>query len=451
MNNYEEALKFIFEQIPTKANLKFPAELGLRRMERLLDELGRPEMGYKAIHIAATSGKGSITTLATSILLEHGYKVGSTISPHLIDIRERTQINNNSCSKLEFLAATAEVRQAHARVSKTPFGSPTYSEVMIAIALVVFRNAEVDYAVIETCLGGLFDTTNAIACEKVSVLGKIGLDHTHILGDSLEKIAAQKAGIIRRAGEVVALSQTAQINEVFSQQSNKYNANLIWIGNDIVKGIRNESGAYTYNFYLPGLHIDNIKLKIIGLHQVYNSALAIAAVYRLIKNIDINSIKRALSTASIKGRFEEVNLGSAKIVIDAAHNPQKMEAFLQALLERYGSQSKYIFLVSFKESKDYSSMLRKILAVSGDIIFTDLSDVFQDGQIRSIEFAKIQDVYAKNMEYTADIENAFKLGLQKAILNNKILVITGSMYLLGDVYSIIDKLKIIDQHESNAN
>ncbi len=441
MNNYEEALKFIFKQIPSTKNTKFPGQLGLERMETLLDELGRPEMRYKAIHVAATSGKGSTTTLATSILMAHGYKVGSTVSPHLRDIRERTQINNTPCSKPEFLAATAEVEKAHAIVSKTSLGSPTYSEVMIAIALVVFRNAKVDFAVIETCLGGLYDTTNAIACDKVSVLGKIGLDHTHILGDTPEKIAAQKAGIIRRPGPVVALSQTPGVNNVFSRQANSRNAKLTWIDNTIVKNIENESGSYTYDLELPGLQIDHIKLKSIGLHQVYNSALAIVAVQKLINNIDVIITKRTLANTSIKGRFEEISVGKSRVVIDAAHNPQKMAAFIKSLSDRYGSHRKYSFLVSFKESKDYGAMLEEIFQISNDVTFTDLADVFQDGHLRSIQYSKVPEVYAQKMEYIADIEKAFTHTLQKAQLNDKILVITGSMYLLGDVYSVIDKLK----------
>jgi len=447
VNNYEQALKFIFAQIPAGDNVKFPGERGLARMEALLDELGRPEMGYKAIHIAATSGKGSTTTLATSILMAHGYKVGSTVSPHLKDIRERTQLDNTPCSKSEFVAATAEVEKSHEMVSKTSLGSPTYSEIMIAIALVVFRNAKVDFAVVETCLGGLYDTTNAMACEKVSVLGKIGLDHTHILGDTLEKIASQKAGIIRRPGPVVALSQTSGVNKVFSRQANSQNAELTWIDNNVVKNIKNEWGSYVYDLDLPGLKIDSIKLKSIGLHQVYNSALAVVAVQKLINNIDINVTKKALANTSIKGRFEEISLGQARIVIDAAHNPQKMAAFVQALSDRYGAHSKYTFLVSFKESKDYGSMLEKIFQISDDVTFTDLADVFQDGHLRSIKFSKVPEVYVQKMKYIANIEEAFTYALQKAQLNNKILVITGSMYLLGDVYSVIDKLKSIEQHE----
>lgn len=451
MNNYEQALKFIFEQIPSSKDTKFPGKLGLQRMEALLYDLGRPEMGYKAIHIAATSGKGSTTTLATSILLAHGYKVGSTISPHLRDIRERTQINNTPCSKSEFLAATVEVEKAHVKVSKTSLGSPTYSEVMIAIALVVFRNAKVDFAVIETCLGGLYDTTNAIACEKVSVLGKIGLDHTHILGDTLEQIASQKAGIIRRPGQVVALSQTPEVNEVFAEQAAKYKADITWIDGDAVKNIKSESGSHKYDITIAGLQIDDIKLKAIGLHQVYNSALAVVAVQKLINNIDASATKKALANTTIKGRFEEIVIGQTRVVIDAAHNPQKMAAFRQALSDRYGAHSNYAFLVSFKESKDYAAMLEEVFQISLDVTFTDLGDNFQDGHIRSVPFTKISEAYAKKMKYIAGIEEAFTSTLKKARLEDKILVITGSMYLLGDVYSVIDKLKILEQHESNAN
>ena len=230
LKNFKEAEKYLYSTIPSSYTKKFPGSVGLSRTKKLLESLGNPQEKVNVIHIAGTSGKGSTATMISFILKEKGYKVGLTLSPHVVDIRERVQINNKFLTKEKFTSYLNEIVPFIKKINKQKKGEITYFEVLQVMAYYIFNKEKVDYAVIETGMGGTYDATNTVSnTDKICVITRIGLDHTNILGTNLTDIAKQKAGIIQKGNEVFALKQTKNINNVFRKRAKKVGAKLILV------------------------------------------------------------------------------------------------------------------------------------------------------------------------------------------------------------------------------
>lgn len=230
INSFKEAIDFFKSTIPVTAVKKFPGAKGLERQERLLELLGNPQDKIKVIHIAGTTGKTSTVKIINDLLIGQGFKVGLTVSPHLIDIRERIQINNELISEEDFVKNLNAIMPAIKEVAKSKLEMPTYFEVMVALFYYSFGKAKVDYAVIETGMGGTNDGTNTIHSEnKIAVITPIGLDHTKILGKTISEIAQKKAGIINKFNPVFSAPQNINavkvLNERAKQKSTKINKN----------------------------------------------------------------------------------------------------------------------------------------------------------------------------------------------------------------------------------
>ncbi len=197
--NYSQILSYLYGFIPDRYSLKFSGQAGIERTKYLLQLLDNPQEKIKVIHIAGTSGKGSTAYLISKLLQHHGFKVGLQVSPHLIDIRERFQINNQLIPEELFVRTFQEIKPTIEKAKNSHWGKLTFFEILVSFAFYFFWKNKVDYAVMETGLGGLYDGTNVVENKnKLVVLTKIGLDHQWILGSTYEKIASQKAGIIKK-------------------------------------------------------------------------------------------------------------------------------------------------------------------------------------------------------------------------------------------------------------
>jgi dihydrofolate synthase / folylpolyglutamate synthase len=193
IETFEDAKQFLFERLVDGEKKLFGREQGIKRTEAWLTELGNPEERYPSIHIAGTSGKGSTSYMVSSLLLAAGASTGTITSPHVYDVRERMLLNRNYLSEEDFTQRTRSIVESIARMEKSAFGRPTYFEVLVGMAHQCFAEHKIDYGVIETGIGGRFDSTNTIQREdKLAVITRLGLDHTEILGETLEKIAWQK-------------------------------------------------------------------------------------------------------------------------------------------------------------------------------------------------------------------------------------------------------------------
>ena len=224
---FDQAQDYLFAHIPKSTGRKFPGEAGLERMRTLAEVLGNPQEKYQVIHIAGTSGKGSTAAMISTMLTSHGFKIGLQVSPHLLDIRERVQINNELLSKEKFVTYLNEIAPHVEKVSRGDCGQVTYFEILVALAYYAFWKEEVVYAVMETGMGGLYDGTNIIQNpEKLAVITRIGHDHTSILGKTLPEITQQKAGIIHQGNMVITVDQPESMLNVIKKAVEKQHSLL---------------------------------------------------------------------------------------------------------------------------------------------------------------------------------------------------------------------------------
>jgi len=234
--NYNEAINYI------KNTAKFGSKLGLDRTEKILEFLGNPHKKIKTIHIAGTNGKGSTTAMLTKILVEAGYNVGSYISPFIEEFEERIQINNNNIPKEDLAQIITEVSQAVTKVVALGYCNPTEFEIITCAGFLYYYKRKVDYVVVEVGLGGRLDSTNVIK-PLLSIITSISLDHVAILGDTLEKIAYEKAGIIKEKTPVILFPQSIEVEGVIGEVAKNKNAQLIKIPRSVESSTSTKSNS----------------------------------------------------------------------------------------------------------------------------------------------------------------------------------------------------------------
>lgn len=439
----QQSHDFLSQFIPQGVKQVFAEDLGLKRAKQLLVFLDNPQNKLKVIHVAGTSGKGSTVQIISSLLIAQGFHVGLCVSPHLIDLRERFQINNTLISEKEFATYLTDIIPAIEKMKHTPFKKPTFFEITMALAFYIFWKKKVDYAVVETGLGGLFDGTNVVERkDKVAVITKIGHDHTHILGKTLPKIAYQKAGIIQPGNICIVIEQKPRVEVVFQKIAKEKNASLRFVRT--TKEIRHiQQGDHTisFDFISQNLSWKGITLGLDGFYQAENAGLALAVLSYLSQRdtfpIREENARRALKHIVIPGRFQTFRKNGVEIIIDGAHNPQKMEAFINSLQQKYQNK-KLHFLIAFKQAKDYKKMLKIILPVAKSIVLTDFSHAKQGFHIASVSPQEI----AKQLEMwqfsNHQISSKPVSVLREYSSSDTPLVVTGSLYLVGDVLSYLN-------------
>jgi len=444
IQNLQQAKEFFYHYIPTSIKNKFAGEFGLERTKYLLKILDNPQEKIKVIHIAGTTGKGSTAYITSAILHHLGFKVGLQASPHIIDFRERFQINNQLISEGKLVFYLNEFIPYVKKVKNTRYASVTYFEVMIAFMYYIFFKEKVDYAVIETGMGGMWDGTNIVASpNKFSLITKIGFDHTKILGNTLSKITQQKAGIIQEKNTVIALWQKPVVNKVISQTAKNKKALLIFVKKNFAANIKvNISGTF-FDFSFANFVLKNIRLNLLGFHQVENASIALTACAILAKrdNFVFNqkSILKALDRVYCPGRMEVLKIKNKTLIVDGAHNPQKMSGFTKSLKKLYPNKE-FIFLIAFKKDKDIRNILPYLIPLSKKFIITDFTTKDQDIRQISEDPQKIKKQLIasgfKKNQIIADNRLALKEFLS---LPDEFSVITGSLYLLSSVLRQINR------------
>jgi dihydrofolate synthase/folylpolyglutamate synthase len=419
IHNFTQAEKFLALHIPKTSQQKFSGELGLKRTKCFLHLLGDPQEKLKIIHVAGTSGKGSTCYLISTLLASQGFKVGLHQSPHLTDVTERFQINNQIILKEEFVFYLNKIIPITKIVEKSFHSFPTYFEILIGLAYLIFYEKKVDYAVIETGLGGQYDATNVVLRpDKLVILTKIGLDHTNILGKTIEEIALQKAMIINNHSQAISIDQEQSVKKIFEKIAQEKKAKLQFIR------------PLSFNF----------SLNLIGDYQKENASLALTAVNVLSKRdgfkLNKEKIKKIFETAKFHGRFDIKNITNKIVIFDGAHNPQKMQAFINALTQKYPNK-KFNFLLAFKKGKDYKNMLKIIILWADSIIltsfFTDSQDMINLSEKPSIIGQQLKKIGFNNFTVVLSNKKAWK----KLLNQTGPIVVTGSLYLIGEIYRLI--------------
>lgn len=435
--------RYLESLIPETSKRKFPGDFGLKRAAYLLNLAGNPQESIKVIHIAGTSGKGSTSYLISHLLQSHGFNVGLSISPYIIDLRERFQINNTFITEKKLCTYLHELIPFIEKTGQSQFGMPTYFEVVTALAFSIFSKSKVDYAVMETGMGGLYDATNTVHNEnKIAVITKIGFDHMHILGNTLSKIAYQKAKIIHRNNLTISIEQKPQVQKVLDRVAEEEKTKVIYIRKGVnMQNVFLNKKSVRFDYTYKQLEIADLEVHIPALYQTENTSLALAVLQEIsIRDhfqIKEEKVRKLLKQVTIPGRLEIRTLKNKTLIIDGAHNPQKMQAFITSLKKLYPGK-KFNFLLAFKKNKDYQHMLNYIFPLANHITLTSFKIKEQDLPHSATEPSIIKAYLNKKSYYSIDTtENPITAFQNEQKRKEEILVVTGSLYLISRVYNLI--------------
>jgi len=389
----------------------------LNAMQFFMDKLGNPDKTLKIVHVAGTNGKGSICEMLNKILMLSNYKVGKFISPHLIVSNESICINNIQITDKEFLEYKDTFETLSQEFLETKGRQVTRFEILTSLAILYFAKNNCDIAILEVGLGGMYDCTN-IVNSLISVFGSIGFDHTAILGNTLEEIATQKAGIIKENSNTVIFEQPAL--SIIEKTCKEKNSKLEVLTSDDISNY-----SFDNNFqYFDFRDYKNICINLKGKKQVENSLIVIKCIEILNNNgfnISKENIYAGLKNIVHPARFEELK-NTPKIIFDGAHNENAIKNFVQTVNALYPSKAK-TFLVSIITTKDYKTVLNILLNN-----FENAKFIFSDGTNDSKFFkAKILYDYAKELNTKNELfMESFANGIKK--LNSEVNFIVGSFY-----------------------
>ena len=393
---------------------------GLDRIRRLLGRLGNPQEKLKFVHIAGSNGKGSTAAMLASVLSAAGLKTGLYTSPHLWRFNERFQVDGAPISGEDLAEITAQVLEA--AEDETEF------ELMTAIGMVYFLKAECDIVVLETGLGGRLDSTNVIPAPEVAVITHIGLEHTEILGDTLDKIAREKAGIIKQGCDVVLCEQGYDLYCLFEEICKLRCSSLALTVNPEVLSSGLEGQTFTYRG--EGLY----HIALLGEHQLQNAAVVLEAVRVLRRRgweIPETAVVRGLEQARWPGRLELARRGP-DVILDGGHNPQCMEALARALGELYPGK-KLIFLTGVLADKDWSTMMGELLPLAKEF-YTITPD-----SPRAMPAAELA-AYLEGQGAKATPCGSVREGLELALVflpPEDVVCVTGSLYMIGEARHLL--------------
>jgi dihydrofolate synthase / folylpolyglutamate synthase len=367
-----EALSDYLHDRPSFRATGRPAR-GPDQARRLLRTLGDPQDSFPAVHVAGTAGKGSVTTFVAALLTAHGFAVGAFLSPHAHTILERFQLRGVPVAADVAMRHLADVAAAVCEIERRDGGRPTFFEVATALAYRIFEGENVDYAVIETGLGGLLDATNTITRrDKVAVLTTIGLDHTEVLGSTLAEIAAQKAGILPREGRAFAArDRSARVVDVIAAEARRRRCELQLV-NTAEYSRAASVGPDGTVLRMPGGPA--LPLGLHGRHHAGNAALVLRVVEALAERdqweIDLDAVRAGLGRARLPGRFERRVWKGRPVVLDSAHNPIKIAAVVAALRDVHPGR-RLPWVLALRQDKDLGGVLDAIAPVASVVVATE--------------------------------------------------------------------------------
>lgn len=432
--NYDEAMNYI------KNTAKFGSNLGLSRTEKILELLGNPHKKLKCIHIAGTNGKGSTTVMITSILLEAGYNVGMYTSPYLQEFEERIQINGKNIDKSDLSSIITRVAEVVDEVVKLGFDHPTEFEIITCAMFLYFCEKKVDYAVVEVGLGGRLDSTNVIE-PVISVIASISYDHMHILGNTLREIALEKAGIIKSGVPVVLYPQEDEVTEVIESVCHKSESALIKVPEDSVEFTGVSTDTFNDGKTVQCLKISagsrkySLQLSLLGKHQLLNSACVLYTIEELRKrglSIKDEHIVEALRKVCWPGRLEVLRRNPL-VVIDGAHNIDGITKLAESV-DVYFKYDNIVLVLGILADKQVEDMIKVIVPKASRVI--TVTPHSERAEL-SKELALVVRKYNENVESFDDYEAAYNKALEYCDCNS-LLLISGSLYMIGDMRTIIN-------------
>jgi len=440
---YNKALDYLYSFVDY--SLKHSSELAkaefnLDRMFALMDELGNPQNTYPIIHVAGTKGKGSVSALCASALGAGGYKIGLYTSPHLLDYCERIQVNGEPISHELMVELVEEIKPA---VAKVPF--LTTFEITTALGFLAFARKGCNAAVIEVGLGGRLDATN-IVTPKVSVITSLSYDHTAVLGDTLAKIAGEKAGIIKDGVPVVSSPQQPEALEVLERVVGEKGCEFTLIGKDInFEKIKSSLDGQSIRILDNLRHLTlrqaqgnalNLQLPLLGDHQIENSAVAYAALKASEIKLSDESIQKGFSKVKWRARFE-IARNEPPVIFDSAHNADSFIKLRQTLDEYFPDKQVYL-IFGASEDKNIPEMFGAMKPRIKRLIVTRADHPRALEVERILELAKQAGIES---EAVSPVASAFERALENAANDGSIVLSAGSMFVTAEVMQAWNKYK----------
>ena len=399
----------------------------LERMRALLHELGDPQDRYPTLHVGGTSGKGSTATMLAAALSQSGKRTALHTKPHLSSMTERLRIDGIAISEENFAHMLDQIRPAIERIAGE-FGTATYYETLLALSFVYFAESGVDVAVVEVGLGGALDGTNVLH-PQVSIVTNIGLDHTEELGNTLEDIAVQKAGIAKRGVPLVSDVAGANPRQVIERVCEAVGAPFLAV-RDLVQLETRPGEPYGQSFVVrTPQHRYEVSLPVLGRFQQRNAATAIVALEQL--NDDLrpsrDDVETSMSRLVIPGRMEFFPSHPA-VVFDIAHNPDKIRNLVDALLETFPNK-RFVAVVAISESKDARAILSELARLPASFIFTSF-EASGRTPIAPGRLASLMGDFGAWGRAVSDPVEGFSIARRNATADDVVLV-TGSTYVVG--------------------
>lgn len=426
--NYEEAVAYI-EETP-----KFTTKNSLEHTKECLRRLGNPQDTFKVIHVAGTNGKGSTCAFLTSILREAGYSCGLFTSPHLVEINERFQINEEVVSDQVFLDAFCKVKALADELVAEGSYHPTYFEMLFLMGMVIFAQAGVDYVTLETGLGGRLDATTAIEDPVACVITSISFDHMQYLGDTIEKIAGEKAGIIVPGVPVIYDGNNKAAAAVIRERAREQNSPAYEVCREDTQILKNTQAGIDFSIKNDYYGDTVFSIPFIAGYQVMNGALALTVMEVLKEKlpVSIEKVQEGMKKTRWQGRMETVLPG---VIVDGAHNEDGVEKFVETAAH-FQKEHPLTLLFAAVEDKDYQDMIRTIC---GRIDFRHVVTT-QVGGGRLVPAEKLAEIFremgCEDVRAFEQIPDAFGEACRLKGCDGMLFCV-GSLYLVGEIKSVI--------------
>lgn len=412
--NYEEAMNFI------QNTNKFGSVLGLDNIRELLERLGNPQDQLRVVHIAGTNGKGSTLAFLAGIFRESGYRAGRYVSPASFSYEERFRINEENISKKDLCFYMEKIKNVAEEMVKDGLSHPTMFEIETALSFLYFLDKKVDVVLLETGMGGRLDATNVVKKPIATVIASIGMDHMQFLGDTLEKIASEKAGIIKEGCPVISYDNTKEVNEVIKNKAKQMHAKVTFVNSAGIRVLQESLNGESFSYRSSdGRWYEKIEIPLLGRHQINNAALALE-ILNVIKNyycISDFQTEDGMRKTIWRGRIEILER-EPMVICDGAHNPDGAKSLLSFLQNNFTNQ-RLIYIMGVLSDKDYEQMVQ-ILAPSADKIYTVAPD--NPRALSSRELCNCISKYHQNVEERQRLAECLSEVRQKAEKDDVIII-----------------------------
>ncbi|MFC1924995.1 bifunctional folylpolyglutamate synthase/dihydrofolate synthase [Chloroflexota bacterium] len=428
--NYQAALDYVLSFADYERLSRSAVVFDIGRIEALLKKLGDPHLAARSVHIAGTKGKGSTSAMIAAVLTASGYRTGLYTSPHIHTMRERIQVDGHPIAEEDFAALVESLKpEIEAVNSLGTFGELTTFEILTALAFTYFKQREVDFQVLETGLGGRLDATNVVKPE-VCAITSISFDHTEVLGDTLAKIAEEKAGIIKQDGIVVCAPQEPEAMMVIESVCREREARLIRVGEDL-SWRRGEFDLSAQYCQLKGMRNEyNLTVPLLGEYQLINAAVAVGVLEIL------NELGAGLSNCNIVGGLSQVHWpGRLQIlqqnplfIVDGAHNADSAEKLREAL-KQYFRFNNAIFIAGTSQDKDIAGIVAELSKLPATVIVTPSR---HPRAATASDLAKEFSKWDIEPQIAENVPAAVDLALEEAKPGDLICA-TGSLFIVSEV------------------